>query len=319
MARVMVVLIAMLFVGVAMAGCVSSDDDGDGDGGLGDGGSGGDGGSDGGGSAGDTNTAPVAKGTWLINGLTVTFTDASTDADEDNLTHLWDFGDDSTSTDASPEHTYADYGTYVVKLTVNDGEKEHSTTGSFTLEAPVVVPDPIHLSGTDDQAMEFFHLEGGLSVFTILSEEAGYFSIWLKDDNGENVDLLVSATDPFDGSTATNIETAGEYFIEVTSNDVWNVTITQPRPTSAPEVPQTYADDSDEATPFFNADGLVRFHATYSGDGYFSVWLLDEDGNNEDLLFSETDAFDGTATASVDSGIYLLKVTADTAWTIDVT
>ncbi len=32
------------------------------------------------------------------------------------LTHLWDFGDGATSTDASPTHTYATNGSYMVKL-----------------------------------------------------------------------------------------------------------------------------------------------------------------------------------------------------------
>jgi len=34
--------------------------------------------------------------------------------------YLWNFGDGTTSTDAAPCHTYADTGTYNVKLTVNN-------------------------------------------------------------------------------------------------------------------------------------------------------------------------------------------------------
>ncbi|MDB5252427.1 MAG: type sorting protein [Flaviaesturariibacter sp.] len=36
--------------------------------------------------------------------------------------HRWDFGDGNSSTAATPSHTYADTGTYVVTLTVNQGE-----------------------------------------------------------------------------------------------------------------------------------------------------------------------------------------------------
>jgi PKD repeat protein len=59
---------------------------------------------------------PVASFTASANLLTVTFTDASTDA----TTYAWDFGDSGTSTSASPTHTYLADGTYNVCLTVTN-------------------------------------------------------------------------------------------------------------------------------------------------------------------------------------------------------
>lgn len=48
------------------------------------------------------------------DGYTWNFTDASTGAN----TYLWDLGDGSTSTEASPSHTYAGNGNYTVCLTI---------------------------------------------------------------------------------------------------------------------------------------------------------------------------------------------------------
>ena len=45
--------------------------------------------------------------------LSVTFVNQSTGA----ASYLWDFGDGSTTTTESPEHTYASGGCYVVTLT----------------------------------------------------------------------------------------------------------------------------------------------------------------------------------------------------------
>ena len=47
--------------------------------------------------------------------LTVTFSPL---VEEDIVSWLWDFGDGTTSTVQSPEHTYTDEGTYSVTLTV---------------------------------------------------------------------------------------------------------------------------------------------------------------------------------------------------------
>jgi len=59
---------------------------------------------------------PDADFTYVVNGMDVTFTNASANAD----TYLWDFGDMMTSTLESPVHTYAAPGDYVVTLTAYD-------------------------------------------------------------------------------------------------------------------------------------------------------------------------------------------------------
>lgn len=53
--------------------------------------------------------------------LTVRFdASASFDPDGDALTYLWDFGDGNTGTGVAPEHTYAQAGTYTVRVDVRD-------------------------------------------------------------------------------------------------------------------------------------------------------------------------------------------------------
>lgn len=59
---------------------------------------------------------PVSDFTSSVDGKTVTFTNASTDG----VSYLWEFGDDNTSAEASPVHTYDGNGSYVVKLTVTN-------------------------------------------------------------------------------------------------------------------------------------------------------------------------------------------------------
>ena len=61
-------------------------------------------------------------------GLTVNFTDTSTDANNDITQWSWDFGDGATSSDQNPIHVYAASGNYDVELTVTDSEGNTNTS-----------------------------------------------------------------------------------------------------------------------------------------------------------------------------------------------
>lgn len=62
--------------------------------------------------------APTADFEYAVDGLKVTFTNKSTNA----TSYKWNFGDDETSKEANPEHTYAAAGTYTVKLTAANAD-----------------------------------------------------------------------------------------------------------------------------------------------------------------------------------------------------
>jgi PKD repeat protein len=53
------------------------------------------------------NQAPMANFSSTSNGLTASFTDASTDSDGSIASRSWNFGDGSSSTSTNPSHTYA--------------------------------------------------------------------------------------------------------------------------------------------------------------------------------------------------------------------
>ena len=62
--------------------------------------------------------------------LEVTFSSAgSSDPEGHPLTYLWTFGDNTTSTQANPVHTYAEAGMYTARLTVSDGANSTVSTG----------------------------------------------------------------------------------------------------------------------------------------------------------------------------------------------
>lgn len=91
---------------------------------------------------------PVANFSFAVQGLTVIFTDTSTDSGGTIGTHSWNFGDGSImSTLAHPTHVYTAAGIYTVTETVSDSATGtiSSKAQSVSVVAPslTVTPNPV--------------------------------------------------------------------------------------------------------------------------------------------------------------------------------
>jgi PKD repeat protein len=130
---------------------------------------------------------PVIEHNTSLAGGTVNFNSTATDADGDDLTYLWDFGDDvGSSTEADPEYAYAENGTYTVILTVSDG------TDTATWTDDVVVGNVEPTAG--------FTYEPGLTNFSMNFTDA--------------------STDPNTGDTLTYLWDFGDDTTNTTQNPV---------------------------------------------------------------------------------------------------
>lgn len=140
-----------------------------------------------GGTGGD-NQPPVADFTAVPDGLSVVFTDASSDGDGNIASREWDFGDGGSATDANPVHAYAAAGSYDVTLTVTDDDGASSSRtrsvtvdggGDGVLEKGVPVTG---LSGSSGQSLDFtLEVPAGASelVFT-MSGGSGDADLYVK-------------------------------------------------------------------------------------------------------------------------------------------
>jgi PKD repeat protein len=86
------------------------------------------------------NQAPNAAFNTNASGLSVSFTDTSSDVDGSVASWLWSFGDGSQSTEQNPTHEYASAGIYNVTLLVADND---DATGdeSKSIEVSEVIDD----------------------------------------------------------------------------------------------------------------------------------------------------------------------------------
>jgi PKD repeat protein len=90
---------------------------------------------------------PVASFVPTMVDVTFSAVNNSYDPDGDTLTYLWAFGDGTTSTSTTPNHTYAAVGNYTVTLTATDGGGL-SGTSSTQVTATAAPADRVPYSTT---------------------------------------------------------------------------------------------------------------------------------------------------------------------------
>lgn len=101
-----------------------------------------------GGGGGDKNAAPTAAFTVSCDELRCTFVNGSADTDGSIVSNSWSFGDDLTSADTSPVHTYGAPGTYTVTLKVtDDGNATGTTSRQITMRLPPIAKFDLACSG----------------------------------------------------------------------------------------------------------------------------------------------------------------------------
>lgn len=92
-------------------------------------------------------------------------------------------------------------------------------------------------------------------------------------------------------------------------------------PTPAPtRTPQQFTGRGQQTSPQFQlSSGLVTFHLTHDGQSNFAIWLLDDQGNQIDLLVNTIGPFDGSKALGIQKpGLYLLNIQADGNWTVEI-
>lgn len=83
---------------------------------------------------------PTARFTAQVIDKTVDFTSGSTD-DNGVVSHSWNFGDNTSSTQINPSHDYTAKGNYTVSLTVTDTKGQTDTTSQvIKIDGGVVLP-----------------------------------------------------------------------------------------------------------------------------------------------------------------------------------
>ncbi|HEX8779124.1 MAG TPA: proprotein convertase P-domain-containing protein, partial [Rhodanobacter sp.] len=195
-----------------------------------------------GGGGGGGSGSPVANFTDTVSGLTVNFTDASTDTGGTISSYSWTFGDGTTDTTANPSHTYAAAGTYSVTETVTDNlgatsSKTASVTvssgsgggGTFSsTDTPVTIgdnatiQDGIAVSGVSGNApstlkvnVNITHNWSGDLEIDLIAPDGTSYTLQSPDYNNDgNINTTYTANASADAASGT-------WQLQVIDNDPW--------------------------------------------------------------------------------------------------
>jgi PKD repeat protein len=152
---------------------------------------------------------PLANFSVALGGLTATFTDTSTDSGGTIGTHSWSFGDGTTSTAASPSHTYAAAGTYSVSETVTDSVSGQSSskTAAVTVAAVVAPSQLVVNPGFETGSAAPWAMTAGVlcSNATCAGESAhsGSWFAWLDGYGTTHTDVVSQSVALPSGKRAT--------------------------------------------------------------------------------------------------------------------
>ncbi len=244
---------------------------------------------------------PDAAFTFIIDGLTVTFLDESTDTDGEVVSWQWDFGDGETASIQHPVYTFQAAGSYYVSLQVTDNvgltsetgvqlmlsnddeplgtfvevagmvvmEAEHHTTSTpNTSTGDVWIPQHVTLNNTVAEAMQPLPDNGDKITVDIQSQNAGlHYPIY--------------------------VTTTGTYYIWIRmAPQVGGGTLYAGTTTSASLIGYTRVDASADDWIWHNRKNEGRraqVNITETGEQLIELWMR-EDGLIVDRLLLTTDA-----------------------------
>lgn len=197
---------------------------------------------------------------------------------------------------------------------------DDTDTSAINYSSIAYAQESVERSGSGQQVTDRFELDGGIAVFSLTHNGGSNFIVELLDTSGNTVELLVNHIGAFDGSVAVAIPAGAEYLLDINADGNWTVAVDQSIPDSVDSAPIEFSGTGDKATEFFGiGEGLATFEMSHSGSSNFIVELKDLSGNTVDLLVNEIGAFDGSTASRIDrSGIYILNVTADDDWSINI-
>lgn len=175
------------------------------------------------------------------------------------------------------------------------------------------------LTGSGPQETDKFPLEEGLIYFSVDYAGEDNFYVFLHDTDGDVNELLAHGTGPGSSSRAVHIPASGDYFLEVSGNDSWEVTPLIPDTKSSRPFGSVSGNGNYATPPAYFEEGLHQFEVIDTGTGNCIIHLLDQEGDDIALLVNEIGPMSGVREARIpSSGSYLFNIESEGEWEISL-
>lgn len=216
-----------------------------------------------------------------------------------------------------------DSGTKGFQVWVVDtgGNPSNQLDGTYVVEM-------LTFTGTGSENTDTFHSIGGWADFALTHDGNSSFIVQLLDSNGSQVESLANASGDFSDTKSVYL-TEGDYSFSVNADGNWSIAISGniERSTAAASdgtgdsADLSFSGSGDDVTAIFHsAGGRAVFTITHDGTSSFWVELQDNiTGEQVGLsLVINTGEYSGNISRELPEGDYVINVTADGNWTIDI-
>jgi len=251
-----------------------------------------------------------------INLVVVTFNTENFNISEDKIETVWEL--DNQEVYRSTEVINDTDDTYKVGVSMSEGSfysgaykcniyLNNSLEDYIEFKVSQVDLEPIEISGSGTTSSDFFNIAGGLTIFEFNNSGSGNFITYLLNEEGDELELLVNEIGSVNGKKAMYLP-GGKYFMNIEHGANWTFNITQPRSFDVKTIPYAFNGISPDISDLILIDGLVEINYNYSGSGNFVVYLLNEYGDQLELLVNEIDTTSGSTTFKGDGDKYFISV-----------
>lgn len=266
----------------------------------------------------DNNTYSLANNTISgnINLIKVLFKAENFDISKDKIESIWEF--EEREVYRSDEVLKETDNTYLVGVSMTEGfflsgkykciiNLNNSKVDSIEFKVAQSDLEVIEISGSGVTSTDFFNIAGGLTIFEFSNSGRGNFITYLLDEEGNELTLVVNEIGSVSGRKAMYLHN-GKYFLNIEIGGSWEFIINQPRFLETKTIPYTFTGDSPDVSDLVLLDGLVEINYKFSGSGNFIVNLLNEYGEEVELLVNEIGKTSGTIGFKGNSNKYLISV-----------
>ena len=179
---------------------------------------------------------------------------------------------------------------------------------------PTNTPNPFLLTGSGDAVVDLVKPDDLVILHITGNARSSFFAVSNYDGNGNQIDLLVNTTDPYDGIVPIDL-LAGEDTkrLEIKARGQWTIDVLPLTAARQISVPGTITGKGDDV---FLLTGQKPGTAHIVGNArsrYFGVLGY---GSSKELLVNTTDAYDGVVILSSDTIVIEIKAEGD--WSVEI-
>ena len=175
--------------------------------------------------------------------------------------------------------------------------------------------EPISLSGSGDSVQDIAKPEGPALLRVSGNSEARFFAIIALDAAGQQVDLLVNTTNPYEGVRPLDLQGSQTTRLQIQATGNWTAELFPVTQAPVINVPGALSGQGDIV---LRLAGAIPDIANIRGNESARFFAVIGYGSGfPDLLVNTTDVYEGQVV--IRSGVNLLMVQATGPWNVEIT